>query len=412
MNNSTKKSNWKYSNFKTKNVGPLKGIRVLDLSRVVAGNMTSLQLADFGAEVIKVEPLPDGDPLRTWKQGGESTFWKVYSRNKKSIGLDFRSPDFKEIFSHLIMSSDVMIENFRPGTLEKMGFGFDILKQINPKLILLRISGFGQTGAYKSRPGFGTLVESMSGFAHKNGELNGGPLLPPLALADMISGLYGSNAILMALRARDASGKGQIIDLALLDAMVSVLGPEALDYELVGKPKERLGNQSSTSTPRNVYETKDGYFLSISASTPKMAARLFDTIGHGEMNEDRRFNTNEGRLRHRDIVDQTVAEWIAKRNKNEVLKALVEADVTVAPLYSIADITSDPHFVEREIYSEIPDDDLGKIPVHKPVPDLSDTPATFRNAAPKIGQDTTEILLAVGFKEKRINQFFERKSIK
>ena len=412
MNNSTKKSNWKYNDFKTKNDGPLKGIKVVDLSRVVAGNMTSLQLADFGAEVIKVEPLPDGDPLRTWKQGGESTFWKVYSRNKKSIGLDFRSPDFTEIIGHLIKNSDVMIENFRPGTIEKMGFGFDRLKQINPKLILLRISGFGQTGTYKSRPGFGTLVESMSGFAHKNGELNGGPLLPPLALADMISGLYGSNAILMALRARDTSGEGQIIDLALLDAMVSVLGPEALDYKLVGKPKKRIGNQSSTSAPRNVYETKDGHFLSISASTPKMAARLFESIGHGEMNEDPRFNTNEGRLKHRDIVDQTVADWIAVRNKNEVLKTLVAADVTIAPLYSIADIISDPHFVEREVYSEIPDDDLGTIPVHKPVPDLSDTPATFRNAAPEIGQDTTEILLAAGFKEEQIHQFFKRKSIK
>ena len=412
MNNSTKKSNWKYSNFQTENVGPLKEIKVIDLSRVVAGNMTSLQLADFGAEVIKVEPLPDGDPLRTWKQGGESTFWKVYSRNKKSIGLDFRSPDFKEIIRHLIESADVMIENFRPGTLEKMGFGFDRLKQINPKLILLRISGFGQTGPYTSRPGFGTLVESMSGFAHKNGELNGGPLLPPLALADMISGLYGSNAILMALRARDKSGEGQMIDLALLDAMVSVLGPEALDYKLVGEPKERIGNQSSTSAPRNVYETKDGHFLSISASTPKIATRLFESIGHGEMNEDQRFNNNEGRLKHRDIVDQTVAKWIAERNKNEVLKTLLKADVTVAPLYSIADITSDSHFVERKIYSEIPDDDLDTIPVHKPVPDLSDTPATFRNAAPKIGQNTTEILLKAGFKETQIQQFFERKSIK
>ncbi len=412
MNNSTKTSNWKYSNFKTKNVGPLKGLKVLDLSRVVAGNMTSLQLADFGAEVIKVEPLPDGDPLRTWKQGGESTFWKVYSRNKKSIGLDFRSPDFMEIIGHLIQNSDVMIENFRPGTLEKMGFGFDKLKQINSKLILLRISGFGQTGKYTSRPGFGTLVESMSGFAHKNGELNGGPLLPPLALADMISGLYGSNAILMALRARDTSGEGQIIDLALLDAMVSVLGPEALDYKLVGKPKERIGNQSSTSAPRNVYETKDGHFLSISASTPKMAARLFEAIGHGEMNEDQRFNTNEGRLKHRDVVDKTVADWIAARNKNEVLKILVEADVTIAPLYSIEDIISDLHFVEREIYSEIPDDDLGTIPVHKPVPNFSDTPATFRNAAPKIGQDTAEILMAAGFNEEQIHQFYKRKSIK
>jgi crotonobetainyl-CoA:carnitine CoA-transferase CaiB-like acyl-CoA transferase len=412
MTSSTKKSNWKYSNFKTKNVGTLKGIRVLDLSRVVAGNMTSLQLADFGAEVIKVEPLPDGDPLRTWKQGGESTFWKVYSRNKKSIGVDFRSPDFTEIIGHLIKKSDVMIENFRPGTLEKMGFGFDRLKKINPKLILLRISGFGQTGTYTSRPGFGTLVESMSGFAHKNGELNGGPLLPPLALADMISGLYGSSAILMALRARDTSGEGQIIDLSLLDAMVSVLGPEALDYKLVGKPKQRIGNQSNTSAPRNVYETKDGHFLSISASTPKMAARLFESIGHGKMNEDQRFNTNEGRLKHRDIVDQTVAKWIAERNRNEILKTLVEADVTIAPLYSIADIISDPHFVEREVYSEIPDDDLGTIPVHKPVPSLSDTPATFRNAAPEIGQDTTEVLLAAGFKEEEIHQFFKRKSIK
>ena len=412
MNNSTKKSKWKNNNFQTKNVGPLKDIRVIDLSRVVAGNMTSLQLADFGAEVIKVEPLPDGDPLRTWKQGGESTFWKVYSRNKKSIGLNFRSPDSKEIILHLIENADVMIENFRPGTLEKMGLGFDTLEKINPKLILLRISGYGQTGPYKSRPGFGTLVESMSGFAHKNGEFNGGPLLPPLALADMISGLYGSNAILMALRARNESGKGQMIDLALLDAMVSVLGPEALDYKLVGKPKERLGNQSSTSAPRNVYKTKDGHFLSISASTPKIAARLFESIGHEEMNKDKRFNTNEGRLKHRDIVDQTVAKWIVERNKNEVLKTLMEADVTVAPLYSIGDITTDPHFIERQIYSEIPDDDLDTIPVHKPVPDLSETPATFRNAAPKVGQNTTEILLTAGFKKQQIQEFFERKSIK
>ena len=412
MDSSTKKSNWKHKSFKTTNVGPLKDIRVLDLSRVVAGNMTSLQLADFGAEVIKVEPLPDGDPLRTWRQGGASTFWKVYSRNKKSIGLDFRSPDFNEIISQLIKNSDIMIENFRPGTLEKMGFDFDRLQQINQKLILLRVSGFGQTGQYTSRPGFGTLVESMSGFASKNGELNGGPLLPPLALADMISGLYGSNAIMMALRAREQNGKGQMIDLALLDAMVSVLGPEALDYKLVGKPKDRIGNQSSTSVPRNVYETKDGHFLSISASTPKMAARLFDSIGHGEMNEDRRFNTNEGRLKYRDIVDQTVAKWILERDKSEVLRVLVDADVTVAPLYSIADITLDPHFVEREVYSEIPDDDLESIPVHKPVPVLSETPATFRNAAPKIGQNTTEILLAAGFKEKQIKQFFERRSIK
>ena len=412
MPNSKAQTKWRSKRFEKINNGPLKNIKVIDLSRLVAGNMTSLQLADFGAEVIKVEPLPTGDPLRAWKQAGQASYWKVYSRNKKSIGLDFWSPDFKEIISGLIKTSDVMIENFRPGTLEKMGLSFEKIQKINPKLILLRISGFGQTGPYSSRPGFGTLVESMSGFAHRNGELDGGPLLPPLALADMISGLYGSNAILMALRARDQTEKGQIIDLALLDAMVSILGPEAFDYKLTGKPKKRIGNQSNTAAPRNVYQTKDDQFLSISASTPKMAERLFEAIGRQDMIKDARYNTNEKRLKNRDVVDSVVADWIAARNKEEVLETLINASVTIAPLYSISDIVSDPHFIEREIYTEIPDKDFGSIPVHKPVPTMSNTPASFRMGAPSLGQHTTEILLSAGFYPEKIQHFFERKSIK
>ena len=382
------------------------------MSRLVAGNMASLQLADFGAEVIKIEPLPAGDPLRSWKQGGETTFWKVYARNKKSIGLDFRSSDFPDIMTGLIKTADVLIENFRPGTLEKMGLGLDRLHALNPGLILLRVSGFGQTGPYSARPGFGTLVESMSGFAHRNGERGGGPLLPPLALADMISGLYGANAVSMALRARDRNGKGQMIDLALLDSIVSVLGPEALDFQITGTPKQRIGNQSNIAIPRNVYETSDGHFLSISASTPQMAARLFDTIGRADMNDDPRFNNNEARMQHRAIVDGVVADWIAARTRDEVMTVFVAAGVTIAPLYSIADIRHDPHFIDREIYSDIPDDDLGTIPVHKPVPTLSDTPASLRMAAPKLGQHSREILQSAGFDTNSVTGFFDRNSIK
>ena len=406
------KTSWKKTNFETKNLGPLKGIRVLDLSRLVAGNMTSLQLADFGAEVIKVEPLPNGDPLRSWKQAGKSTFWKIYARNKKSIGIDFRSKEFLEIISRLIEVSDVMIESFRPGTLEKMGLSLDQLHSINPGLVLLRISGFGQTGPYSSRPGFGTLVESMSGFAHRNGESGGGPLLPPLALADMISGLYGSNAILMALRSRDKCGTGQMIDLSLLDSIISVLGPEALDYKLTGKPKSRIGNQSNLSIPRNVYQTFDHHFLSISASIPQMAARLFETIGRGDMNQDKRYNTNEARLNNRDAVDSIVADWISNRTKDDVMKTFIEAGVTIAPLYSIADIAKDQHFIDRKIYSEIPDDDLGTIPVHKAVPSLSSTPASFRSAAPVLGEHSRELLSLVGFDKTRIKDLIDENKIK
>ena len=405
-------SSWKKTDYESENLGPLKGVRVLDLSRLVAGNMTSLQLADFGAEVIKVEPLPDGDPLRAWKQGGESTFWKVYARNKKSLGLDFRSPEFLEIITRLIKISDVMIESFRPGTLEKMELSFNQLLEINPGLIVLRISGFGQTGPYSSRPGFGTLVESMSGFAHRNGEAGGGPLLPPLALADMISGLYGSNAILMALRSRDTTGAGQMIDLSLLDSIISVLGPEALDYKLTGKPKSRIGNQSNLSIPRNVYQTCDHHFLSISASIPQMAARLFETIGRSDMNKDERYNTNEARLNNRIAVDSIVADWISKRTRDEVMSTFIEAGVTIAPLYSIADIAKDQHFIDREIYSEIPDSDLGTIPVHKAVPTLSDTPASFRSGAPFLGEHSHELLSLVGFDKAQIKNLTDQKKIK
>ena len=233
--------------------GPLDGIRVIDLSRLVAGNMLSLQLGDFGADVVKVEP-PQGDPLRDWKDDGHSLYWKTYGRNKRSIALNLRESADMEVLRALLDTADVFIENFRPGTLEQMGFAPDELLKRNGRLIVVRISGFGQTGPYAHLPGFGTIVEGMSGFAYRTGFPDREPVLPPLALADMIAGVYGANAVVTALFARERGlGQGQVIDLSLLEPMYSVLGPEAAIYKVTGKVKERAGSASNTASPRNVY---------------------------------------------------------------------------------------------------------------------------------------------------------------
>src|SRR5882757_6918160 len=260
--------------------GPLEGIRVLDLSRLVAGNMLSLQLADFGAEVIKIEDPRKGDPLRDWRTNNISVHWKVYARNKKSVTLNLRTAEGMDLLRKLVATAQVFIENYRPGTLEQMGIGPDVLHALNPKLIIVRVSGWGQDGPYRDKPGFGSLVEGMSGFASKNGFADRPPVLPPLALADMIAGLYGSNAVLIALREIERrGGNGQVIDLPLLDPIFSILGPEAALYKLTQRIEPRVGSRSNNTSPRNVYETKDGRFISISASIQNMAERLFRAIG-------------------------------------------------------------------------------------------------------------------------------------
>lgn len=375
---------------------------MLDLSRLVAGNMTSLQLADFGAEVTKVEPLPAGDPLRAWQQEGVSSFWKVYGRNKRSLALDFRKEGAVDLLARLIASSDVMIENFRPGTLEGMGLGPEVLRARHPDLILLRVSGFGQTGPYSRRPGFGTLIEGMSGFASRNGEPEGGPLLPPLALADMIAGLYGANAVGMALRVRDAGQGGQVIDLSLLEAMTSVLGPEALDHALTGQVKPRVGNGSNTSSPRNAYRTRDGAWIAVSGSMQSMAERVFRAIGRADMIDDPRYRTNADRVARRGEVDGIIGDWFAARTRDEAMEVMERAGVTAAPLYDIADIAADPHFSQRGIYVETEDPELGRAAQHAPVPRLSETPAALRHAAPALGADTDAILAAAGMAEDEI----------
>jgi crotonobetainyl-CoA:carnitine CoA-transferase CaiB-like acyl-CoA transferase len=378
--------------------GPLDGIRVLDLTRLVAGNMMSLQLADFGADVVKVEP-PAGDPLRDWRDGGHALHWKTYARNKRSIVLNFRHADTRDALLRLVAGADVFMENFRPGTLENMGLGPDVLLKANPGVIVVRVSGFGQTGPYAPLPGFGTVVEAMSGFAARTGFPDREPVLPPFALADMIAGLYGAFAVMTALRAR--CGRGQVIDLTLLEAMFSVLGPEAAIYRHTGVVKERSGSSSNTSAPRNVYRCRDGGHVALSGSTETMARRVFKTIGRPDMIADERFSCNAARVRNRALVDEAVGAWFAARTRDEALEAMREAGVTVGPVYTIADAVSDAHFRERVVV-EAEDAELGVVAMHNIVPRLSDSAGAWRRPAPRLGEHTDAVLAEAGFDEEAI----------
>jgi len=398
---------WKKLKFDSNSRGPLSGLRVLDLTRLVAGNITSLQLADYGADVIKVEPLPDGDPLRAWGVKNIQTFWKVYSRNKRSIGLDFHERGSIELLERLIAKADILIENFRPGTMEKMGLDPTRLVHDYSSLIVLRISGFGQTGPYSSRPGFGTVVEAMSGFAARNGEEGGEPLLPPLALSDMIAGVYGAFGVMTALHERNNSGRGQVIDLSLLESIVSVLGTEPADLRLTGQPKPRAGNGSNTSSPRNVYRTRDGKHIALSASIQRMAERVFRLIGREDMIDDPRFRYNADRVENRDEVDRIIGDWMIDKSCSEVMELFEKEGVTAAPILDASDITTNPHFLGREVYVELPDEDIGSIPMHTPLPRLLSTPGTFRIAAPRLGQHNHEILDEFGIKEDEIDGYLK-----
>ena len=377
--------------------GPLHGIKVLDISRVVVGNMLSLQLGDFGADVIKVEP-PEGDPLRHWRENGKSLFWKAYGRNKRSIVLNLRDDGDKAILDKLADRADVFVENFRPGVLEAMGFEPRRLLERNPRLIVVRVSGFGQTGPYAQRAGFGTMIEAMSGFADRTGFPDREPVLPPLALADMISGITGAMATLAALRARDTGqAKGQVIDLSLLEPMISTLGPEAAIYHETKTVKERAGSGSHTSAPRNVYRCHDGKYVALSASTQAMAFRVFDLIGRPDMKTDPRFSINAARVKNRPLVDEIVGAWFGAKTQQEALALTEAAGLTVAPVYNIEDQLADPHFAARQIYVDVEDKELGAVAVHNIAPRLSATPGVFRIPAPELGEHTDAILAEIGY---------------
>lgn len=376
---------------------PLDGVRVIDLSRLVAGNAVSSQLADFGAEVVKIEDPQKGDPLRAWQTKGVSVHWKLYARNKKSVALSLRQPKGRELLLDLAAASEVLIENFRPGTLEKMGLGPDVLHARNPRLVIVRVSGWGQDGPYRDRPGFGTLVESMSGYAARTGFADREPVLPPTALADMVAGLYGAFAVMVALREVEvAGGKGQVIDLPLLDPLFSFIATEAPVYNLTGEIRPRSGSRSETTSPRNVFRTRDGRYIGISASIQAMAERLFRAIGRADIIEDPRFRTNTERVRHAAECEAPIAEFIAARTLDENMQAFAAAEVTAAPVYDIDQFLADPHVLERAIVVEVPDEELGGITMHNIIPRLSDTPGRLRLPAPRLGEHTAEILAQFG----------------
>jgi crotonobetainyl-CoA:carnitine CoA-transferase CaiB-like acyl-CoA transferase len=375
---------------------PLDGVRVLDLSRVVAGNMVSLLLADFGAEVIKIE-TPEGDALRDWLVGGIAANWKVYARNKKSVCLNLRKREAIDILLKLVDTAQVFIENFRPGTLEKMGIGPDVLLARNPKLVIVRVTGWGQTGPYKHKPGFGTLAEGMSGFAVLNGFADREPVLPPNQLADCTAGTYGAFAVMIALRNVEVSGgNGQVIDLPLLEPLFTFMGPQAAGYKAGGKLRQRTGSRSTTAAPRNVYRTRDDKWVSMSASTQNMAERLLRAIGQGHLLDDPRYKTNSERVKHAADLDALIGAFIGKMTLTENLAFFDKHEVTVGPIYDIAQFVQDPHVVAREIVVDLPDDEMGTIPMHNVVPKMSGTPGAIRAPAPKLGEHNAEILGALG----------------
>jgi crotonobetainyl-CoA:carnitine CoA-transferase CaiB-like acyl-CoA transferase len=386
--------------------GPLDGVRVLDLSRLVAGNMLSLLLADFGAEVVKIERPGLGDDLRHWKVDGVSTHWKVFARNKKSVALNLRHEEGRALLLRLVESAAVLIENYIPGTLEKMGLGPEILHARNPKLVIVRVSGWGQSGPFRNRPGFGTLVEAMSGFAAMNGYPDRPPVLPPVALADMIAGLYGAFATLTAVREVELKdGPGQIVDLSLFESIFSFFGQEALTYQLSGAVKQRVGSRSNTTAPRNVYRCKDGKYVALSASMQSMAERLFRSIGRADLVDDPRFRTNADRVAHLDEVDGIVAEYMARHTQAENVAHFELAGVTVGPVCDIADLLTHPYILGREILQSFPDDEVGDLPMHDVTPRLSGTPGSIRSPAPAVGEHTFEILSGLGVPDGELDRF-------
>lgn len=383
--------------------GTLDGIRVLDLSRLFAGNLLTQMLGDFGADVIKIEP-PEGDTLRAWTTEGVATHWKVYARNKRSLCMDLRKPEAADIIRRLVPEAAMLVESFRPGVLEAMGLAPDTLHAINKALVVVRISGWGQDGPYARRPGFGTVIEGFTGFASMNGFADREPVLPPMYLADAVAGLYGASAAMIALREAERSGRGQVVDLSLMEPLFAVLGTQAAHYRLTGKVKPRTGSRSTNASPRNVYRCSDGRYVGLSASIQKMTERLFRAIGREDMIGDPRFRTNADRLRHPEELDAAIAPFIAQRTQAENVAFFEAAEVTIGPINDIAAIIRDPHVAARGLLAEYPDAEMGSLPMHAVVPRMDATPGSIRTRAPGLGEHNREVLAEAGVGDEELTR--------
>ena len=374
---------------------PLKGLRVIDASTVIAGPTIGMQMGDFGADVIKVEH-PRGDVLRNTgdMKDGVGLWFKMTNRNKRCITLNFSTEKGQELFKELIKTADVVIENFRTGTMEKWGLGWEDLKAINPRLVMVRVTGFGQTGPYKNRPGFGTIAEVFSGFAAVTGDPDRPPTLPNFGLADGIAAAYGTFATMFALYHRDAqgSGKGQYIDLSIYEPLFQVMGPQPLQYDQLGIIQKRWGNRSKNNAPRNTYQTQDGHWVAISTNSPAIVTRVLTLCGGAEAANDPRFQTPQSRVEHIDEVDGIVSSWIGRHDLNVVLDEFEKAEAAIGPAYSIDQIFEDPQYQARGDIVEIADEDLGTLKMTNAFPFMSETPAEVRHAGARKGQHNDEIL--------------------
>lgn len=374
--------------------GPLSGLRVIDAATLFAGPMAATLLGDFGAEVIKVEH-PDGDSLRNlgWKKDGVSLWWAVVNRNKRAVTLKLSHDLGREALLRLVDEADVLIENFRPGTMERWGLGWDVIHGRNPRLVMVRVTGFGQTGPYRERAGFGTLAESMSGFAHINGHPDGPPTLPPFALADGITGLSGAFLTMAALRARDLTGgPGQMIDLSIYEPIFWILGPQAAVYDQLGVVQGRTGNRAPFTAPRNAYRSRDGVWLGLSASSQSTAERTVRLVGRPDMIDEDWFEDHAGRLRHQDELDEAIGAWVGDRDAAEVVARFGEAGAAIAPILDIAGIFEDPQYIHNETVTAVEDPVLGPVRMQNLIGRLSATPGRVRATGPSLGEHNAEIL--------------------
>ncbi|MDV6304552.1 MULTISPECIES: CoA transferase [Rhodococcus] len=379
--------------------GPLEGIKVLDISTILAGPLVAQILGDFGAEVIKIEhpTKPDGMRGHGLDKDGHPLWWTMIGRNKRTMTLDLGSAQGGALFRRLAAEADVVVENFRPGTLERWGLGYDVLSELNPGLILLRVTGFGQTGPYATRPAFGTLVESMSGFAHLTGEADGPPTLPAFGLADSLAGIAGSSAVSMALLHRTNNGGiGQQIDLDLLSPIMAAVGPGVIYADQLGIDQERTGNRSSNNAPRNLYKTADGHWLAISTSANSIAERVLVLVGHPEVLDEPWFATGRQRAAHADLLDEYVGGWIGERTKDVVIDEFEKAGAAVAPVYKPSDLLSDPQVNAIEMVTTVEDDDLGPVRMQNVMWRMGGSPGRIRYTGRKHGADTDEVLTEIG----------------
>ncbi|PSK60085.1 Succinyl-CoA--L-malate CoA-transferase beta subunit [Streptomyces sp. 111WW2] len=377
---------------------PLTGLRVLDLATLFAGPLAATMLGDFGAEVIKVEHPTRPDPSRGHgpSKDGVGLWWKLLGRNKHTITLDLSKPAGRTTLLRLAATADVVVENFRPGTLEKWDLGWDELSAVNPRLVLTRVTGFGQFGPYARRPGFGTLAEAMSGFAAMTGEPDAPPTLPPFGLADSIAALATAYAVMTALAARERTGEGQVVDMAIIEPILTVLGPQPLWYDQLGHVQPRTGNRSQNNAPRNTYRTADGTWVAVSTSAQSVAERVMRLVGRPELIDEPWFATGADRARHTDVLDAAVGDWIARHGRADVLAAFEKAEAAVAPVQDVRDVMSDPQYQALDTVTTVDDPELGPLRMQNVLFRLSATPGAIRWAGRPHGADTEEVLTGLG----------------